>query len=91
MSKTVISKWNSMSSLKVCSSEFESGWGSWCMGPDEVQIVAMDMTQQQKQMAFNSLENIIKYILISKENYKRINLKAFLITSTPRLSQVPLL
>lgn len=39
----------------------------------------------------NSLENIIKYILISKENYKRINLKAFLITSTPRLSQVPLL
>lgn len=39
----------------------------------------------------NSLENIIKYILISKENYKRINLKAFLMTPTPRLSQVPLL
>lgn len=68
MSKTVILKWNSTSSLKVCSSEFESGWGSWCMGPSEVQIVATDMKQQQQQMAFNSLENIMYNSRLSRKS-----------------------
>lgn len=73
MSKTVILKWNSASPLKVCSSEFESGWGVGAWAPIKFRLWIQ--TWKQQQMVFNPLENIMYNSRLIKNRDSRKNSK----------------